>query len=283
MTRAMAHPTIDASARIKAARAACPGAFRTRDWRWYARLALGAAMIVLFFAGLVVLGFTFQRLARGLGRLGGVMAMMIPPSAGGQAWTYAKAIAETVAMAFIGTLVASIAAIPLGFLGAKNTMPLRPVRFGLRRGFDVVRGLDSLIWAIVFVSVVGLGPFAGILAIAVNDTGVLAKLYAEAIENADAEQNKGVRATGAGRLQVIRFSILPQVLPVFLSNTLYFFESNVRSATILGVVGAGGIGLYLMDRILINAWPQVASIILLILVTVAVIDAISYRIRRRLI
>jgi phosphonate transport system permease protein len=269
--------------RIAAARAACPDAFSDRDWRWYARLAAGIALTVLFFAGLSVLGFTPERLWRGLARLGGVAAMMMPPQSGGQAWTYIEAIAETVAMAFIGTLVASLAAIPLGFIGAKNTMPLGPVRFITRRGFDIVRGLDSLIWAIVFVSVIGLGPFAGILAIAVNDTGVLAKLYAEAIENADAEQNKGIRATGAGRLQVMRYSILPQVLPVFLSNTLYFFESNVRSATILGVVGAGGIGLYLMDRILINAWPQVAFIIILILITVAVIDAISYRIRRRLI
>ena len=260
-----------------------PGAFPTRDWRWFARVAAGAVLVMLFFWGLSVLGFSFARLAQGIARLGTVAAMMIPPSSGGLAWTYTKAIAETVAMAFIGTLVASIVAIPLGFLGAKNTMPLGPLRFVTRRGFDVVRGLDSLIWAIVFVSVIGLGPFAGILAIAVNDTGVLAKLYAEAIETADADQSKGIRATGAGRLQVMRFSILPQVLPVFLSNTLYFFESNVRSATILGVVGAGGIGFYLMDRILINAWPQVAFIILLILITVGVIDAISYRIRKRLI
>ncbi len=269
--------------RIQAARAICPDAFPDRDWRWFARLAAAAGLIALFFAGLASLGFTPERLSRGLARLGGVFGMMMPPSSGGQARTYMQAIAETVAMAFIGTLAASLAAIPLGFLGARNTMPLGPLRFLTRRGFDVVRGLDTLIWAIVFVSVIGLGPFAGILAIAVNDTGVLAKLYAEAIENADAEQNKGVRATGAGRLQVMRFSILPQVLPVFLSNTLYFFEANVRSATILGVVGAGGIGLYLMDRIQVNAWPQVAFIIILILITVALIDAISYRIRSRLI
>lgn len=268
---------------IESARAACPGAFPDHSRRRYLYLVGALVVLVLFFAGLGVLGFSLDRVSRGLARLGGVFGMMIPPTSRGQSWTYIKAIAETVAMAFIGTLVASIVAIPLGFLGAKNTMPLGPLRFLTRRGFDVIRGLDSLIWAIVFVSVIGLGPFAGILAIAVNDAGVLAKLHAEAIENADAEQNKGIRATGAGRLQVMRFSILPQVLPVFLSNTLYFFESNVRSATILGVVGAGGIGLYLMDRILINAWPQVAFIIILNLITVAVIDALSYRIRRRLI
>lgn len=271
------------TARIAAARAACPGAFADTPLRRALRWAAVLALAVIFFWGLAVLGFGVERLSRGLSRLGSVAMMMMPPTSGGLAWTYLMAIAETVAMAFLGTLIASILAVPLGFLGAKNTMPLGPLRFLTRRSFDTVRGIDSLIWAIVFVSIIGLGPFAGILAIAVNDTGVLAKLYAEAIENADAGQNRGVRATGAGRLQVMRFSILPQVLPIFLSNTLYFFESNVRSATILGVVGAGGIGFYLMDRILINAWPQVAFIILLILVTVAVIDTLSYQIRKRLI
>ena len=271
------------TARIDAARAACPDAFSDTPLRRAVRWAVVLVLAVLFFWGLAVLGFGFERLARGLSRLGGVAMMMIPPTSGGLAKTYVLAIAETIAMAFLGTLIASTLAVPLGFLGAKNTMPLGPLRFLTRRSFDVVRGIDSLIWAIVFVSIIGLGPFAGILAIAVNDTGVLAKLYAEAIENADSDQNRGVRATGAGRLQVMRFSILPQVLPVFLSNTLYFFESNVRSATILGVVGAGGIGFYLMDRILINAWPQVAFIILLILFAVAMIDTLSYQIRKRLI
>lgn len=269
--------------RIEAARAACPEAFSDTALRRALRWAGVLLLAVLFVWGLAVLGFGFDRLARGFSRLGGVAMMMIPPASGGLALTYILAIAETVAMAFLGTLVASIVAVPLGFLGARNTMPLGPLRFLIRRSFDVVRGVDSLIWAIVFVSIIGLGPFAGILAIAVNDTGVLSKLYAEAIENANADQSRGVRATGAGRLQVMRFSILPQVMPVFLSNALYFFESNVRSATILGVVGAGGIGFYLMDRILINAWPQVAFIILLIIVTVALIDTLSYRIRKRLI
>jgi phosphonate transport system permease protein len=196
---------------------------------------------------------------------------------------YLAAIAETVAMAFIGTFVASLLALPLALMGARNVMPFGLVRLFVRRSSDVVRGLDSLIWAIFFVSIVGLGPFAGILAIVMIDTGVLTKLYAEALENTDSEQTKGVRATGAGRLQTLLFGVLPQVLPVFLANSLYFVESNVRSATILGVVGAGGIGFFLMDRMMISAWREVALIILLVLATVAVIDTLSRWLRNRLI
>ena len=128
-----------------------------------------------------------------------------------------------------------------------------------------------------------LGPFAGILAIAVNDTGVLTKLYADALENTDPQQAKGVRATGADAKQTIVFGIIPQILPVFIGNSLYFLESNVRSATILGVVGAGGIGFYLMDRMLISAWREVAFIIILVLITVALIDTTSRLLRRKLI
>ena len=140
-----------------------------------------------------------------------------------------------------------------------------------------------MIWALVFVNVVGLGPFAGILAIFVNDTGTLSKLFAEAIENVDNKPIEGVRASGGSRLEVIRFGILPQVLPVMLSNTLYFFESNTRSATILGVVGAGGIGLHLSDRIRVNNWDEASFIIIMILITVFLIDILSRQVRRKFI
>ena len=156
-------------------------------------------------------------------------------------------------------------------------------RFLTRRVFDVFRGLDQLIWALVFVRAMGLGPIAGILAIFVSDTGVLAKLYAEAIENA--ERGTGGRHPLHRRREcmTLRLGMLPQVLPVMLSQALYQFESNSREATILGLVGAGGIGLRLSERIQINAWDQVAYIIVLILVTVAAIDFVSKQIRTRLI
>jgi len=208
---------------------------------------------------------------------------MVPPSHGGWLGEFSYAMLETLAMAFLGTLLASLAALPLGFLGAKNVIPQRLFHFGLRRLFDGLRGIDTLIWALMFVNTVGLGPFAGVMAIAVSDTGTLAKLFAEAIENIDRRQVEGVRAAGANRLQLMRFAILPQVLPVMLSHALYYFESNTRSATILGVVGAGGIGMQLSDRIRVNNWDEVGFILIMILVVVSLIDALSGTLRRRFI
>lgn len=219
----------------------------------------------------------------GLGKLGFLVRFMIPPAHGGHLDQMLHGLSETLAMAFMGTLLASVAAVPLGFAGARNVLPVRVLHFGLRRLFDGLRGIDSLIWAIVFVAAVGMGPFAGILALAVPDTGTLAKLFAEAIENVERRQVEGIEAAGAIGIERGRFGILPQVLPVMLSHVLYFFESNTRSATILGVVGAGGIGLQLAERIRLDDWQEVAFIILLILMTVAMIDWASGRLRRRII
>ena len=186
-------------------------------------------------------------------------------------------------MAFLGTLAAAVLAVPLGFLGARNVVANAVMHFSLRRVFDGLRGMDQLIWALAFVRAVGLGPLAGVLALFAAELPVLAKLYAEAIETADAKQREGIEAAGGSPMQGVRWGLLPQVLPVMLAQALYQFESNVRSASILGVVGAGGIGLQIAERIKVRYWDQVAFIILLILVTVAVIDWLSARLRKRLI
>ena len=223
------------------------------------------------------------RLWQGIGRLGWLFQFLFPPSHGGCLAEFSYALLETVCMAFVGTLLAFTAAVPLGFVGAKNVVRNSVIHFGVRRFFDFIRGIDTLVWALVFISVVGLGPFAGVMAIAAGDMGMLAKLFAEAIENVDSDQIEGVLSTGAKRIHVMRFGILPQIFPVLLSNVLYFFESNTRSATILGVVGAGGIGMQLADRIRINNWDEVSFIVGMILITVAVIDWLSKEIRMRLI
>lgn len=250
---------------------------RLRDWGLW-----------LAFIGLVVFAFWWidaspMRIFNGLSKLGMLVGLMIPPWPGDGFWDYCRAMLETIAMAFLGTVIAAVLAVPLGFLGAKNIVPNWLFHFTLRRFFDAFRGIDGLVWALIFVSAVGLGPFAGVLAIAVGDVMVLGKLFAEAIENVDKKPVDGVRASGGGGLHVVRLGVLPQVFPVMMSHVLYFFESNVRSATILGIVGAGGIGLQLSDRIRINNWQQAAFLILMILVTVAVIDAISRRVRARLV
>jgi phosphonate transport system permease protein len=195
----------------------------------------------------------------------------------------AVGMAQTLAMAFLGTLVASVLALPIGFMAARNVNPFGPARHAVRRVLDLLRGVDTLIWALIYVRAVGLGPLAGVLAIITSDTGTFSKLYSEAVENIDNKQVEGVTSTGAGRLQTYRFGMLPQIMPVFLSISLYFFESNTRSATILGIVGAGGIGLQLSERMRVALWDQACFIIIVILVTVAIIDTISRFIRERFI
>lgn len=253
---------------------------------WRQRSArIGGAVIS---AGLVVfclwkMDFTLSQVLLGLRKLGWMLHLLFPPAHHGWLDVYLYSMLETLAMAFLGTLLASLAAIPLGFLGAKNILSNSAAHFLVRRSFDFIRGVDALIWALIFINVVGLGPFAGVMAIGVSDMGVLAKLFAEAIENAGKDQVEGVRAAGAKPVQVMRFGIFPQVFPLILSNALYYFESNTRSATILGVVGAGGIGTQLADRIRINSWDEVGFIVLMILATVAVIDTLSKEIRLRII
>jgi phosphonate transport system permease protein len=241
------------------------------------------AFIALTAFGLWRIDFAPQRLWQGFGKLGWLLQFMFPPWHGGWLGEFSYAVLQTLAMAFLGTLLASLAALPLGFLGARNVVQQVVFHFGLRRLFDGIRGVDAVIWALMFVNVVGLGPFAGVLAIAVSDTGTLAKLFAEAIENVDRRPMEGVQAAGANRIQLARFAILPQVLPVMLSHALYYFESNTRSATILGIVGAGGIGLQLADRIRVNNWDEVAFILIMILVAVTIIDLLSKAIRYRII
>lgn len=268
---------------IALARARVPAAFIEPLSRRAMRWGIWIAMILWIAACCVWFDITPQRIANGLGNLGVIVGLMVPPSPGEHWDEIARSLAETVAMAFLGTFVAAIIAVPLGFLGAGNVVTNWLFHFSLRRVFDGFRGIDQLIWALVFVRAVGLGPLAGVLAIAVADIAVLAKLYAEAIENAERRQVEGLRATGAKPSLVVRFGLLPQVFPVMLAQALYFVESNTRSASVLGIVGAGGIGLSIAERIRIRAWDEVAFIIILLLITVAIIDQLSARVRVRLI
>ena len=192
-------------------------------------------------------------------------------------------IAQTVAMAFLGTFLGTIFALGIGFLAAKNTMPFGVIRHAVRRLLDVFRGIDGVVWGLVFVRAVGLGPLAGVLAIWISDVGNLSKLYSEAIENIDRKQVEGVRATGADPARIIRYGYLPQIFPVFLSLSLYSFESSTRSATILGLVGAGGVGMIIIERFRAGMFDQVAFVVLNILIVIAVIDWGSGLIRKRFI
>ncbi len=249
----------------------------SRD-RMLSLAVIGVIFGVALFA-LLRLEFSLERLASGLVQLGTFMSLMVPPTPGTQLMQLLKALAETVAIALLGTLLAAGLAIPLGFLAARNVMANRLVQFMARRVSDSIRGVDTLIWALIWINVVGLGPFAGVLAIMTSDIGSFSKLYSEAIEAVDRKAGEGVISTGGSPWHAIRFGIIPQVMPVLISQILYYFESNTRSATIIGIVGAGGIGLYLAEMIRTYEWDKVAFIILMVLVTVSAIDFISSRLR----
>lgn len=194
------------------------------------------------------------------------------------------AMVETILMALIGTMIASLIGLPLGFLAARNVAPFMAMRFGLRRFFDFLRGIDVLIWSLIFLRSFGPGLFTGIFAIAFTDTGTLGKLMSEAIENADKKQVEGVQSTGAGRIQRYRFGIVPQIMPVFISQSLYYLESNTRSAVIIGAMGAGGIGLQFLGALQTGSdFENVAYMATLVLATVIAMDHFSARLRRALI
>jgi phosphonate transport system permease protein len=247
-----------------------------------ARLAMPAvilAVFAIFVFGLVDLGFSPAKLVSGLSQLGWITVMMIPPDPGTSLPAYLAALGETLSIALLGTTLAAVAALPVSLLAARNIIPSNLLRFPVRRLLDSIRGVDTLIWALVWINVVGLGPFAGVLAIAVSDFGAFGKLFSEAIEAADRKQVEGVRASGGNALHEIRFGLMPQVLPVIAGQVLYFIESNTRSATIIGIVGAGGIGLQLAEQIRVLEWQKVSFLILMILVAVAAIDWISGKLR----
>ena len=242
-------------------------------------LALMLAAFGLFLFGCWYLEFSLDRLMTGLRQLGWFVMLMIPPDPGSSLPTYLVAMGETLSIAFLGTLLAALLALPVSLLAARNIIPSIFLRFPVRRFLDSIRGIDTLIWALVWINVVGLGPFAGVLAIATSDFGAFGKLFSEAIEGADRKQVEGIRASGGNKLHEIRFGLMPQVLPVLAGQILYFIESNTRSATINGIVGAGGIGLQLAEQIRVLEWQKVSTLILMILVAVAVIDFISSRLR----
>ncbi|KKB84149.1 phosphonate ABC transporter permease [Devosia limi DSM 17137] len=193
-------------------------------------------------------------------------------------------LAQTIVMAFVGTLFAALLAFPLAFIAARNVTNSKPANWMTKRLFDFTRSVDMLIWALVFTRGFGPGPLAGIAAIFVTDTGTFGKLYSEAIENIDDKQREGIRSVGASTVEVNRFGIVPQIAPVVISQTLYFWEANIRGATIIGAVGAGGIGLKLLEAMRTNQdWENVAYMVLLILCVVFVFDTISSALRSRLI
>jgi phosphonate transport system permease protein len=196
----------------------------------------------------------------------------------------AWAIFETILMAFLGTMTAAIIALPLSFLAARNFMPLGAFRGAVRRVFDFIRGVDGLIWTIILSRAFGPGPMTGAIAIAITDAGSFGKTFSEALENIDEKQLEGLRSTGANAVLRARFGVLPQLMPVLLAQVLYYLESNTRSATVIGAIVGGGIGLLLTQAIITQKdWEEVAYYMVLIVLMVMLMDSLSGWLRRKLI
>jgi phosphonate transport system permease protein len=195
---------------------------------------------------------------------------------------YMREMATTLHIALWGTLLAIILAVPCGLLCSANIAPWW-VYQPMRRLMDAFRAINEMVFAMLFVVAVGLGPFAGVLALFVHTTGILAKLFSEAVESIDPRPVEGIRATGALAIEEIVFGVIPQVMPLWISYSLYRFESNVRSATVVGMVGAGGIGVAMWEGIRGFYFAQTCAMMIIIVVTVTLVDVISAQIRKRFI
>jgi phosphonate transport system permease protein len=268
-------------ARIEAAlvarerrRAAWDGA---RMVRWGALLAFVLATVVAW----KLAGVDLAKLATGLPKIGHWLGQAWPPTLH-ELPIFAMRMGETVAIAFLGTLAAVIAAVPVAFLAARGITPLPGLRVPLRWLLNGFRGIDAFVFALILVAAVGLGPFAGLLGVALHTWGSAAKLFADQIETMSLDTTEALEAGGAGRLLAFRHGLIPDLLPSWASIGLYLFEFNVRASTVLGVVGAGGIGQELKSSMDLLDFARLATIIAVILVAVTLIDTVSGWIRRHL-
>lgn len=192
---------------------------------------------------------------------------------GGAIWT-------TLKIATLGSLLAAILGAPLGFLAAKNMHAPKPLQWGAKLALDCARSIHTLVFGLLLVGIIGLGPMAGILAIALHSMGTYGKLYAEAIETLDMRPIEAVRATGATRSQVFLFAVWPALLPNFLSNHLYIWEYNIRDSTVLGLIGAGGLGLLVSEAVSLFQWGRLSTLLIAIVLMVVAFDALSRRVRQ---
>jgi phosphonate transport system permease protein len=249
---------------------------------WIAVSIGAAAMAALIFWSARGSELSWEELAKGAPWLKDFVGRMLPPK-----WEYLPKLVspalQTIQIALSGTVLAVLLALPVSFFAARNVAPNSIVHFVLRQLLNFVRGINELILALIFVAAVGLGPFPGVLALAVHGAGMLGKFYADAIEEIDPGPVDALRATGAAPMQVIAFAVVPQALPAWISATLYRLEANLRQATILGMVGAGGIGFELVASMKLFQYQETAACIVVIMVMVMGADFIASRLRHMIV
>lgn len=264
---------------IRASTQSHPLALPPRDLKASSLRALGWAALAL------VLAWAWHgaemrpwELVRGSGNMAQLAADFFPPDF--RDWRlYVDEMLITIQIAIWGTALAIVGAVPLSLLCSSNIVPWW-VYQPARRLSDALRSINEIVFAMLFVVAVGLGPFAGVLALWLHTTGILAKLFSEAVEAIDPQPVEGIRATGANALEEIVYGVVPQVMPLWISFSLYRFESNVRSATVLGIVGAGGIGVVIWEAIRGFQFRQTCTVMLVIVVTVILVDLLSARLRK---
>ena len=250
-------------------------------WRILRQGFWGLLIVAVLVASLRTAEVSPQEFLKGLPRLGDWLRRLWPPDFT-ELPSFMEAIWETLAIAIVGTGAAIVVAVPLAILVARNITPLAGLATLLRGFSNILRGIDTAIFALVFVSIVGLGPFAGVLGVAFHTTGSMAKLYTEVLETIPPEPIEAIEATGSDRLRTFAFAVLPEALPGLIGVTLYLWEFNVRSSVILGIVGAGGIGYELLVSLKLLDFPRLTTILILILTMVSLIDALSAYLRQRL-
>lgn len=272
-------PNGSAAATVFASLEAKRARFGLRRLKLLAVLALIGAFYAMCFSLAQV---DPAKLAEGLPKLAGRLAQAWPPR-GDELPLIVRRTAETIAMATVGTTAAALLALPMALLGSRNLTPLPILYYPVRWFLNMLRGIDSFVFALLFVAAVGLGPFAGVIGIALHTWGSAAKLFADHLENADLAPYDAVRTTGAGRFTSIAYAVLPDVLPVFASTALFWLEFNVRASTVLGVVGAGGIGQELKNSMDLLDFNRLFTIIAVILIVVTLLDQVSNWLRRKLV
>ncbi|MEQ8969723.1 MAG: phosphonate ABC transporter, permease protein PhnE [Coleofasciculus sp. C1-SOL-03] len=250
-------------------------------WRVLQRGFWGLLAIAVLVASLQTAEVSVKEFWEGLPRMGEWLTRLWPPDFS-EFPSFLAATWETLAIAIVGTGAAIMVAVPLAILVARNITPFPLLATPLRFVLNLLRGIDTAIFALFFVSIVGLGPFAGVLGVAFHTTGSMAKLYGEVLETIPAEPIEAIEATGTDRIRTFAFAVLPEAMPGLIGISLYLWEFNVRSSVILGIVGAGGIGYELLVSLKLLDFSRLATILILILAMVSLIDALSAYLRKRL-
>ncbi|MGE0725806.1 MAG: phosphonate ABC transporter, permease protein PhnE [Alphaproteobacteria bacterium] len=245
---------------------------------WWGVGAGAAAVVAIVWWAAIGAQISVENLAKGVPYMWDFISRMLPPNLGFMEKLWKPAL-ESLYVAIWGTILGVVIALPFCFFAARNLSPNPAVYHAMRQVLNAMRGINEIILALVFVAAIGLGPFAGVMALAVHGAGMLGKFFAEAIEDIDQGPIEAFRSAGVGRFKTILFGVLPQVMPAWLGTIFYRLETNVRQATVLGMVGAGGIGFELVSSMKLFQYQDTAMCIVVILAMVLAADFISSRLR----